>query len=149
MPDISVPKNVPLAHATDHPAEIRVGGSARATDQAVLHLRKVAFEEADLVLEGGVWRIGVRPLHAEVVVDFARIDGGAGLGNQLGAAHVLAVPVRGGIDADFDALLGGSVGRVLIGRGEVDIFCDRSAAVDIVLVGPNLVAPRPFRRASA
>jgi hypothetical protein len=51
------------------------------------------------------------------------------LRNQLGTAHVLAIPVGGIIESDFGALSGTAVGRVLVARGEVDIVCDWAGAV--------------------
>ena len=105
VPDIGRPDYIPFADTTDHPSQVRVGGSTRTTDQAVFHLGEVALEEVDLMLEGRVWGIGVRSLHAEVVENFARVDSSFGLGDELGSAHVLAIPVGGRVNAHFGTLL--------------------------------------------
>ena len=75
----------------------------------------------------------------EVVVDFSYVDGGGGLGDQLGAAHGLAVPEGGVVDCYFDTLGGGGVGRVFEGGGEVDIVGDGAGTVDVVLVRTDRV----------
>jgi len=79
---------VPLRLAADVPVEVVVGAALLA----VLHLGEVALEEVDLVLTLGGGGVGGGVLHGEVVEDLAFVDGGAGLGDQLGAEHGLAVP---------------------------------------------------------
>jgi hypothetical protein len=56
-----------------------------------------------------------------VVEDLAFVDGGAGLGDQLGAEHGLAVPGGGLVVGDLNTLLGAGVGRVLGVGTEVDV----------------------------
>lgn len=58
-------------------------------------------------------------MQGEVVVDFALVDGGAGLGDQLGTEHGLAVPRRGLVVGYLDALLGAGVGGVFVGGTQV------------------------------
>lgn len=41
-------------------------------------------------------------------------------------------------------MLGHGIRRVLVVRGEVDVFLDCSRAVDVVLIGPDLVRPGPL-----
>lgn len=86
-------------------------------------------------------RIGPVAHHTEVVVDFALVDGRGGLRDQLDASHGLAIPVGGAIEGELGALLGDGVGRVLVGGGEGDVLVDSFGAVDVVLVGPDFVAP--------
>lgn len=81
----------------------------------------MAFEECDLVFTEFAWRIGIRPLHAEVIVDFACVDGCAGLGDKLGSSHCLAIPVGSAVQGNLDSLSTPSVCRVLEGRVEVYI----------------------------
>ena len=78
-----------------------------------------------------------------MVVHGALVDGGLGLGDELGAPHV-AVPFRGAVNGDLGTLLGVGVGWVLeVGR-QVDVFLNRAGSVDVVLVVSDLVCPRPF-----
>ena len=144
VPDHRVESRAPLAHAVDVPSQTSVARAGLAADQAVLHLREVALEEVDLVLERGARGVGAGAHHAEVVKDLAGVDGGRGLRDELGAAHVLAVPVRGRVDGHLYSLFGGCVGGVLVAWGEVDVFGDGAAAVDVVLVRRDLVGPRPY-----
>ena len=74
----------------------------------------MALEEVDLMLERCARSVGARAHHAEVVVHKALVDAGGRLRNQLGAPHVLSVPVGGVVDCHFDALFGGCVGGVLV-----------------------------------
>lgn len=84
--------------------------------------------------------------HGEVVVDGALVDGGGGLGDQLGAEHAAAVPLRGLVDGDLGALRGGRVGGVLEVGADVDVVGLLAGTVDVVLVGALLVRPRPRRQ---
>ena len=88
------------------------------------------------------WRVRVGPLDREVVVHMAFVDGSRRLRDQLCPPHV-AVPFRGAVNGNHGTLLEGSICRVLVARGEVDIFCHRTAAADVVLVGTDLVGPGP------
>jgi hypothetical protein len=108
---------VPLGLATGVPVEVVV----RAALRAVLHLGEVALEEIDLVLACRGGGVGTGVLHGEVVVDLSLVDRGAGLRDQLGAKHGLAVPGRGLVVGDLDALLRARVGRVLGVGVEVDV----------------------------
>lgn len=143
MPDIRSPLGAPLANAADHPLQVGVRSSGLARDQTVLHLGKVALEEAYLVLKGRVRRIDIGPLHAKVVEDLALVDRGSGLRDQLSAAHILAVPVRSLVDGHLDTLLGDRIGWVLVARAQVDVFGHWPAAVDVPLVWADFVAERP------
>lgn len=84
------------------------------------------------------WHICAGPLDREVVVHMAFVDGSRRLRDQLHPPRV-TVPFRGAVNGNLDTLLGGSIFRDLVACGEVDIFCHRTAAVDVVLVGTDLV----------
>lgn len=101
----------------------------------------MALKEINLVLTIDTRRIGPVAHHAEVVVDFALVDGRGGLRDQLDASHGLAIPVSGAVEGELGALLGDGVGGVLVGGGEGDVLVDGFGAVDVVLVGSDLVAP--------
>lgn len=132
--------DVPLADAADVPLQV----SAAAAVRAVLEFREVGLKEGDLVLVVGGGLVGARRLDGEVVVQFSLVDGGGGLGDQLGAQHALAVPLCGLVDGDLDALLGGCVGGVLEGAVQVHVFGDGAWAVDVVLVAAYGVGEGPL-----
>lgn len=140
VPHACIEGGAPLRHPADIPPEVRVRRARLPTDEPVLHLGEVALEEAHLVLVGGAGRVGGGALHAEVVVDLASVDGRGCLWDELRASHGLPVPVRGRIDGKLGALLGGRVGGVLVGGGEVDVRADVARAVDVVLVVADFVA---------
>ena len=133
MPHPGLPLRLPAALLVRHPLQVGVARALLAADPAVLHLGEVALEEADLVLAVDAGRVGVLAHHAEVVVDLAAVDGRLGLRDELGAAHVLAVPEGGAVEREPGALLRGCVGRVLVVGREVDVAMDRARAVDVVL----------------
>lgn len=107
VPDIGLPLNIPLSLAIDHPAQVGVGLILATAEPASLELGEVALEEGNLMLLGGGGGVDVGALDAEVVVDTALVDGSLCLGNQLGTAHVLAIPEGRLVQGDFDTLLGG------------------------------------------
>jgi hypothetical protein len=78
-----------------------------------------------------------------VVVHGALVDGGLGLRDQLCAPHV-AVPFCRVVDCDLCALFGVFVGGVFVRGREVNVFSYGAAAVDVVLVRPDLVGPGPW-----
>lgn len=129
VPDVSFPGNVPLGSSSNLPSQRWVAGAGSATDPARLQLGEVALEEADLVLAVQARRVGGAALDAEMVVDLAAVDGRGGLRDQLGAAHVLAIPVSGAGQADLGALRGAAVGGVLVAGVEVDVFGDGAGSV--------------------
>jgi hypothetical protein len=86
------------------------------------------------------WHIRAGPLDRKVVVHMAFVDGSRRLRDQLHPPHA-TVPFRGAVNGNLDTLLGGSICRVLVACGEVDIFCHRTATVDVLLVGTDLVGP--------
>jgi hypothetical protein len=118
--------------------------SAAAAVGAVLKFREVGLEESDLVLVVGGGFVCACRLDGEVVVQFSLVDGGGGLGDQLGAQHALAVPLCGLVDGDLNALLGGRVGGVLEGAVQVHVFGDGAWAVDVVLVAAYGVGEGPL-----
>ena len=140
MPHVGDELDLPLALAAHHPLQVGVARAALAVDPAVLELREVAFEEGDLVLVGRARHVGAAALDAEVVVDLSACDGGFGLRDELRAPHV-AVPFGRVVDGDLDALLAAGIGGVLVGGREVDVFGHVAGAVDVVLVGTDLVGP--------
>lgn len=144
VPHIGVPVDAPLGLAADAPPQQGVRDARGARLPAGLELGEVALEEGDLVLAGQGGGVGVLAHEREVVEDLALVDGSRGLGNQLGTAHVLAVPVGRVVEGDLGTLLGAAVGRVLVVGREVDIGGDRRRTVDVVLVRADLVAPRPL-----
>jgi hypothetical protein len=104
--------------------------------------RVLDLQEVYLVLKVGVWCVCGGPLHAEVIVQCTGSQVCSGLRDQLGSPHV-GIPLRCVIDGDLDTLVGGRIGGVLVVSGEVDIVGYSSGAVDVVLVGPDLVGPGP------
>ena len=140
VPLVGCELHVPLAHAADVPLQVGVA----AAGAAVLEFREVGFEEGDLVFVGRGGLVSARGLEGEVVVQFPLVDGGGGLGDQLGAQHALAVPLCGLVDGDLDTLLGGRVGGVLKGRVQVHVFGDGAWAVDVVLVAAYGVREGPL-----
>lgn len=95
MPDVSLPGDIPLGNSSNLPSKRGVAGAGRAADPARLQLSEVALEEADLVLAVQARGISIAALDAEMVVDLSAVDGRCGLGDQLSAAHGLAIPVGG------------------------------------------------------
>lgn len=95
MPDVGLPGDIPLGNSSNLPSQCGVAGTGGAADPARLQLSEVALEEADLVLAVQARGVGVAALDAEMVVDLSTVDGRGGLGDQLGAAHGLAIPVGG------------------------------------------------------
>jgi hypothetical protein len=83
----------------------------------------VTLEESDLVFSEFTRRVDIGALHAKVIVNLARIDGSACLGNQFGTSHGLPVPIRSAVQSNFDALGTTGVCWILERRVEVDIRC--------------------------
>lgn len=144
VPDAGLPLHLPLGGASDEPLEARVLGAAGAGDEAALQLGEVRLEEGDLVLAGQRRRVLSLALDAEVVKDLAGGDGGARLGDQLGAAHGLAVPVGSVRQGDLGTLRRAAISGIGVGGREIHILGDLAVAVDVVLVRPDLVGPAPF-----
>jgi len=96
------------------------------------------------VLGGGVWCVLSAAFEAEVVVCFALVDGGFGGWDQFCAHHGLAVPGGCAVDGDAGALGGRGVGGVGVVGADVDVVGGGTGAVDVVLVGADLVFPGPF-----
>lgn len=142
MPHTRIPRrHTPLALLIHHPLQLQITRPTLPRNPAILHLREVALKEINLVLTIHTRRVGPIAHHAEMVVDFALIDSRGGLWDQLDASHGLAIPVGGAVEGEFGALLGDGVGGVFVGGGEGDVFVDGFGAVDIILVGPDFVAP--------
>jgi hypothetical protein len=143
VPLVGLQIDLPLALPAHEPLQVRVGSALLAADPAVLELREVALEKADLVFVRGAGDVGAAAFDTEVVVHCAAVDCCFGLRDQLCAPHV-AVPFGGAVDGDFGALLGVCVAGVLVRGRQVYVGCYGSRAVDVVLVRSDLVAPRPF-----
>lgn len=142
MPHTRIPRrHTPLALLIHHPLQLQITRPTLARNPTILHLGKVALKEINLVLAIHAGRVGPIAHHAKVVIDLALVDGRGRLRDQLDASHVLAVPVGGAIEREFGALLGHGVGGVLVGGRQGDVLVDGFGAVDVVLVGPDLVAP--------
>jgi hypothetical protein len=75
-----------------------------------------------------------------VVVHLSAVDGGLGLRDELRAPHV-AIPLRAAVDGDLGTLLAASICGVFVRRREVNVFGHVARAVDVVLVGSDLVCP--------
>lgn len=145
VPDARLHGDVPLLGRVGHPPEGGVAGAAAAAGQAVLQLGEVRLEEGDLVLARDRGAVGVLAHEREVVVQGARGDGArvVDLGDQLRAAHGLALPVRGIGQRDLGALAAGAVGRVGVAGVEADVVGGVARAVDVPLVVADLVGPGP------
>ena len=98
VPDVCVPRRIPLRRAANVPVQAAVAGALPA---AVLELSEVALEEADLVLVGGDGGVGRGALQIEVVHNVALVDADSALRDELGAAHVLAMPVRRAVNGEL------------------------------------------------
>jgi hypothetical protein len=79
-----------------------------------------------------------------MVVLPALVDGGFCGRNQFRTHHTLAIPRRSTIDSDASALGRGGISRVDIVRADVDVVGGCPRSVDVVLVGADLVFPRPL-----
>lgn len=145
VPHAGLHGDVPLLLGVGHPPQGVVPAAAAARAEAVLQLGEVALEEGDLVLASGRGGVGVLALDREVVVQGARGDGAgvADLGDELGPAHGLAVPVGGVGQGDLGALGAGAVRRVGIAGVEGEIVAGGARAEDVPLVLAGLVRPRP------
>ena len=148
VPHHRVERRGPLALATNIPPQSRIASSSCSADQPIFHLGEMAFEEVDLVLQRCARCVGAGAHHAKVVVDEALVDAGGRLRDQLGAPHVLSVPVGGVVDGHFDALFRGRVGRVFVVGGKIDVFGYGPGAVNVVLIGGYLVGPGPYAHES-
>lgn len=144
MPYARLPLRLPLAVLSDHELQIRIARRALATDPPVLQLGKVALEETNLVLPIHAWRIRVASHDAEMVPDLATVDRGGRLRDQLDTPHGLPIPVRGGVESELCPLLRDGVVRVLVRGREVNVLVYCTRPVNIVLVGTDLVRPRPI-----
>lgn len=143
MPDSGVSVGAPLRVALHAPPQQRIRHARGTRQQTGLELGEVALEDADLVLARLGRGVDVAPHKREVVEHLALVHGGRGLRYELGAAHRLPVPVGRAVQGDLGALLGPVVGRVLVRGEEVDVGCYLGGAVDVVLVGPDLVGSGP------
>lgn len=74
-----------------------------------------------LVLLGHIRGVNLCTLHTEVIVDFSRIDGSSGLGDEFGSSHGLTIPERGVIQGDFHTLCATRVCWILESRIQVDV----------------------------
>lgn len=79
-----------------------------------------------------------------MIVHFALVDSLLGLGDEFDAPHVLPVPVRRVVERELGALAGARVVGVFVGFRQRNVLVDGAGAVDVVLVGPDLVGPGPF-----
>lgn len=143
VPFASSEVHCPLAVSCNHPVEGVVGGARLAVKQAILHFGEGALEEAHLVFF--VWRrrAGGSMLHGEVVEHLSGVDGGRGLRDQLSPEHAIVIPDGAIVDGNLNTLLRARVGRVLVVRGQVHVFSDRTTAMNVVLVLANLVGEGP------
>lgn len=100
------------------------------------------------MLEATIRRIGCSPLDAVMVPPCScdKVARGIGLRDQLGAQHGLAIPARSAVNGDLGTFVDGSVGRIGVGRIEVDVVGDVAGAVDVVLVRTDFVGPGPYFR---
>lgn len=149
VPDTGLHGGVPLLGRVGHPLQRGVAGTTAAAGQAVLQLGKVGLEEGDLVLAGDGRGIGVLAHDGEVVVERAGGDGAGvrGLGDELGTAHGLALPVGGGGQRDLGTLGDGAIIGVGVGRVEGDVVGGVAGTVNVPLVLADLVGPGPvFQR---
>lgn len=95
VPDASIPDDIPLGRSSNLPSQRWIARPRRATNPPRLQLREMALEEADLVLAVQARGVSGAAHDAEMVEDLPAVDGRGGLRDQLGAAHVLPVPVGG------------------------------------------------------
>jgi hypothetical protein len=65
----------------------------------------VRFEECNLMLVGRDRDVVGRCLDREVIEEFALVDGGGCLRNELGPQHALAIPFGSLIDGNLGTLL--------------------------------------------
>lgn len=144
VPDPGQELGAPPGITADHPPQEGVVGPGRAAQPPGLELGEVALEEGDLVLARLGGGVGVLPHDAEVVPDLAPVDGRGRLRDQLGPAHVLAVPERRRVQRELDALGRRPVGRVLVVRRQLHVGRRRAGPVDVPLVRPDLVRPVPL-----
>lgn len=139
MPHPFLKSRIPVALTVGIPLQKIAGITLRAK----LHLGEVTFEEADLVFFGWGGRVRSSVLDGEVVENFALVDGRAGLWNELGAEHCLAIPGGGFVDADLDAFVRSGVCEILVVWAKSDVVASGAASVDVVLVWTDLVGPGP------
>lgn len=100
------------------------------------------LKEVDLMLKVGVGSIGILAAHGEMVKEPARSQVGPGLGDQLRPPHV-GVPESSRVNGNLDAV-GVGIRWVLVGLANRDIAAGGTGAVNVVLVGTDLVTPRPL-----
>jgi hypothetical protein len=89
VPFVGLELRLPLALSADHPLQVGVRCTGLPIDPAVLELREMALEEADLMLVCRTGDIGGTPLDREMVEDGTFVDSCLGLRDEFGAPHVL------------------------------------------------------------
>ena len=144
MPNIRLPHHTPLTRPPHIPPKRRILRPRLPTNPPGLQLRKMALEEAYLMLAIHARRIRRTPFDAEMVPHQATVNSRSGLRDQLRAPHRLSVPVRRVVEREFRALRGAKVGGVLVAGREVDVGGYVGGAMDVVLVGSDFVAPGPI-----
>lgn len=145
VPDTSLHGGVPLLCGVGHPLQSGITGATAAAGQAVLQFGEVRLEEGDLVFAGDGRGVGVLAHDGEVVVQRAGGDGAGvrSLGDELGTAHGLALPVGGRGQGNLGALGGGSIIGVGICGIKGNVVGGVASTIDVPLVLADLVGPRP------
>ena len=143
VPHVRLPLRLPQALPPNHELQVHILLALVPRDPPILHLRKVALKEGNLVLLVRTRSILILPHHAKVVKHLALVNRRRRLRDQLRAPHGLPVPEGRVVERQPRTLLRDVVGRVLVVGGEVDVGGGGRGPVDVPLVGPDLVGPGP------
>jgi len=81
----------------------------------------MGLEETDLVFSVNAGSIGHIMHDAEMIPYCSLVDCCSRLGDQLGSAHVLTIPISSRVQRELGADGAACIGRVLVGFVEIDV----------------------------
>lgn len=144
MPNPRLPLLFPATLLIRHPLQVGITRPLLPANPSTFEFRKMAFKETNLMFPVDARRVLIAPHDRKMVVHFPFVNRLVGLRDQFDASHVLPIPVCCVVERELGALPGDGVVGVFVGWGKGDVFVYGPGAVDVVLVGADLVGPGPF-----